>query len=212
MSPRDLANVNVLMCITHVLQFHRRIFAILIDTLTTGLTKLEEPMFTILPEDDAILHLRKPFSFLSNFSRSVVYVDGQSCATVEHAYHMQKTLDPGWREIIRLKKNPQWAKQTASMRSFPQREDWDTMKVEVMRNLLVQKFSRHPKLAAKLLATGDRVIAEANHWGDVRWGVCQDADGVWRGENLLGVLLMEVRAKLRSGELQVCEESAERLT
>ena len=184
----------------------------MINATSLASTKLEEQMFTILPEDDAILDFRRPFSFLSNFSRSVVYVDGQPCATVEHGYQMQKTLDPNWREVIRLKQNPQWAKQSASMKSFPLREDWDTMKVEVMRNLLVQKFSRHPKLAAKLLATGARVIAEANHWGDVRWGVCQDADGVWRGENLLGVLLMEVRAKLRSGELQVCEESAERLT
>ena len=166
-------------------------------------------MFMIMPEDDAILHFRRPFSFLSNFSRSVVYVDGQSCATVEHAYQMQKTLDPGWREIIRLKKNPQWAKQSASMKSFPVREDWDTMKVAVMRGLLEQKFTRHPKIEAKLLATGDRVIAEANHWGDVRWGVCLDAEGIWRGENLLGVLLMEVRAKLRSGELATHEEKAE---
>ena len=47
-----------------------------------------------------------------------------------------------------------------------------------MRDLLVQKFTLYPKLAAKLIATGDRLIAEGNQWGDVRWGVCQDEDGV----------------------------------
>lgn len=126
--------------------------------------------------------------------------------TVEHAYQMQKTLDPAARESIRLKQNPQWAKQSASMRSFPLRDGWSEMSLGMMRSLLEQKFTCHPKLAAKLLATGDRIIAEANYWGDVRWGVCQDADGVWRGENLLGALLMEARAKLRSGELVVRED------
>ena len=169
-------------------------------------------MFHIKPEDDAILDFRRPYTFLSNFSRAVVSADGVNCQSVEHAYQMQKTLDPAWREIIRLKQSPLWARQASRTKAFPIREDWDEIRVGVMRSLLEQKFTCHPKLAAKLLASGDTLIAEGNTWDDCRWGVCQDADGVWRGENLLGVLLMEVRAKLRSGELQVCEESAERLT
>ena len=160
-------------------------------------------MFAIKPEDDAILDFRKPYTFLSNFSRAVVFVDGVRCQSVEHAYQMQKTLDTTWRENIRLKQSPLWARQSTRAKSFPIREDWGGIRVEVMKSLLEQKFTCYPKLAAKLLATGDRIIAEANHWGDVGWGVCQDADGVWRGENLLGVLLMEVRDGLRSGELVV---------
>ena len=63
-------------------------------------------MFIIKPEDDAILDFRKPYTFLSNFSRAVVSVDGVQCQSVEHAYQMQKTLDPQWRETIRLNKSP----------------------------------------------------------------------------------------------------------
>ena len=158
-------------------------------------------MFTIKPEDDAILDFRKPYTFLSNFCRSELTVDGVSCATLEHAYQMQKTLDPVQREIIRLKQSPLWARQSAKSKSFPLREDWDSISVGVMRDLLIQKFTRHPKLAVKLLATGDKIIAEGNTWGDTRWGVCLNDEGNWVGENLLGMLLMEVRDKLRSGDL-----------
>ena len=169
-------------------------------------------MFAIKPEDDAILDFRRPYSFLSNFSRGELFVDGESCATVEHAYQMQKTLDPAARESIRLKGDPKWAKQSASTKSFPLRDGWSEMSLGVMRSLLEQKFTCHSKLAAQLLATGDKIIAEGNTWDDRRWGVCQDEDGVWRGENLLGVLLMEVRTKLRSGELVVRQNEVEKTT
>ena len=149
-------------------------------------------VWAIAEGGDAILSFKREFGFLSNFHRATLTVEGQEYQTVEHADQALKTLDPCAREVIRLKANPHWAKQAARARSFVLQEGWDAMKVRVMRNLLAQKFACHPALAAKLLATGDCLIAEGNAWSDREWGVCRDEDGVWRGHNLLGVLLMEV--------------------
>ena len=65
------------------------------------------------------------------------------------------------------------------------------------------KFSQNAGLHKKLLATGDAILAEANP-RDIIWGVGLsendpkiDAVNAWRGENLLGYILMDIRAKLR---------------
>ena len=60
-----------------------------------------------------------------------------------------------------------------------------------MRDLLVQKFGSG-QLREKLLATGDAELVEENTWGDTFWGVCNG-----RRENMLGTLLMDIRALLR---------------
>ena len=60
-----------------------------------------------------------------------------------------------------------------------------------MREVVWAKFSQNPELGKKLLATGDRYLEETNWWGDRLWGVYQG-----EGENLLGKILMETRARL----------------
>jgi len=57
-----------------------------------------------------------------------------------------------------------------------------------MRKIVFNKFQRNDRLREQLLMTGDKVLIEANSWGDVYWGVC---DGV--GENHLGKILMKTR-------------------
>jgi ribA/ribD-fused uncharacterized protein len=62
-----------------------------------------------------------------------------------------------------------------------------------MREALWAKFTQHPELRSLLLSTGDETIVEHtendNYWGD-------GGDG--SGRNRLGVLLMELREKLRT--------------
>lgn len=72
------------------------------------------------------------------------------------------------------------------------RPGWEETKEEVMKVLLVQKFTRHLDLAQALLSTGEVELVEGNDWGDVYWGVCRG-----QGRNRLGHRLMEVRALLR---------------
>jgi hypothetical protein len=68
---------------------------------------------------------------------------------------------------------------------------WDRDRNNVMRNILIAKFSQDPDLEARLLATGDVELIEGNTWGDTYWGVSNGS-----GQNNLGKILMEVRSEL----------------
>jgi predicted NAD-dependent protein-ADP-ribosyltransferase YbiA (DUF1768 family) len=75
---------------------------------------------------------------------------------------------------------------------IPIREDWDDVKVDIMKEIVESKFNENPDLKEKLLATGGLYIEETNWWNDTFWGVC---NGV--GKNRLGNILMELREKYR---------------
>jgi len=76
---------------------------------------------------------------------------------------------------------------------------WMQNRIDIVRVGLELKFSQNPALAAFLSSTGNKVLIEASP-SDTIWGVglSQANPGIldmslWRGENLLGFLLMEVR-------------------
>lgn len=73
------------------------------------------------------------------------------------------------------------------------RPDWNEVRVDVMRQCLLSKFSSED-LSSRFLLTGDRQLVEGNHWGDRFWGV---DDRTWQGLNHLGELLMEIRGARR---------------
>jgi ribA/ribD-fused uncharacterized protein len=127
------------------------------------------------------------YEFLSNFYPATVSYEGEVYPSVEHAFQAAKTLNPQMRLKIRLS-NASGAKKLG--RQLDLRADWETVKVDVMRELLKAKFS-DPELRAKLKATGEEPLVEGNWWGDTFWGVCRG-----QGDNHLGVLLMEIRDSL----------------
>ncbi len=66
----------------------------------------------------------------------------------------------------------------------------------------VRKFEQNPELKDFLLSTGDLVLVEAGP-GDCIWGIGLGQDNskaqnpeTWRGQNLLGFALMDVRSTL----------------
>lgn len=144
--------------------------------------------------------------FLSNFHLVTVELDGVAYASTEHAYQAAKTLDPEKRRIFTLEFNPNLTPAQARRvgQSMELRDDWDRVKVRVMRELLLQKFS-DPVLHAKLRETGDAYLEESNYWHDVFWGVChhkmegktcKEPEHRPFGGNHLGYLLMDVRSVL----------------
>jgi len=130
------------------------------------------------------------FAFLSNFSLSPIVVDRIKYPTVEHAFQASKTLVRQERQVIAYAATPGQAKKMG--RRLNLRSDWAEVKVDVMWELVREKF-RDSKLKAKLLATGCEELIEGNTWGDTFWGVHQ---GV--GQNQLGKILMEVRAEFQA--------------
>jgi ribA/ribD-fused uncharacterized protein len=76
---------------------------------------------------------------------------------------------------------------------------WDSKKGEIVVQGNVHKFSQNPSLKAFLMATKDKIIVEASPV-DAIWGIGLGPDNpkalnpaTWRGQNLLGFALMEVR-------------------
>lgn len=134
--------------------------------------------------------LTNEWSILSNFHSAVVTLDGVHYPTVEHAYQAAKTLDPKWREKVRACQYPGQAKRVG--RTVPLRPDWEDIKVDVMRELLAQKFTTRNGFGAALLSTGDAELVEGNTWNDRFWGVCNG-----EGLNMLGILLMARRSELQ---------------
>jgi len=127
--------------------------------------------------------------WLSNFWPSEIVFGNWRFPTVEHAYQAAKSNDPAdWERIIGCA-TPGSAK--AEGRYVNLRPDWEEVKLSVMEDLTRMKY-QIPELNQKLLATGDAVIIEDNHWGDRFWGVCKG-----QGKNHLGLIIMKIRKELQ---------------
>lgn len=139
---------------------------------------------------------RGDFGFLSNFHEASIWIDGQQYPSVEHAYQAFKfgpyvTKDDA-HDVVRQAKTPAVAKKLGKAASLP--KNWDTVKVELMRRFVKEKF-KNPILRSMLLATEDAQLVEGNWWNDKFWGVCRG-----QGLNWLGRILMEVRAECKREE------------
>lgn len=83
-------------------------------------------------------------------------------------------------------------------------EKWNEYKYEIVKQGNIYKFSQNTELKEFLLNTKNRVLVEASP-RDRIWGIGMGASNekaenplLWRGQNLLGFALMEVRDKLKT--------------
>jgi ribA/ribD-fused uncharacterized protein len=132
------------------------------------------------------------YGCFSNFSRHPVFLKGKRWRTSEHYFQAQKFAGTPHEEEVRLAKTPMQAANLGRSRKKPLRADWESVKDDVMREAVRAKFTQHDDLREVLLATGDARLVEHtsndNYWGD-------GGDG--SGMNMLGTILMEIRAELR---------------
>lgn len=133
------------------------------------------------------------FRWLSNFVDAEVSFEGESYKSVEHAYVAAKTLNRAMRFEVAACPTAGVAKKMG--KTMPLRPDWTQVRLEIMENLLRQKFS-HPEFAEKLLNTGEQEIVEGNVWHDNFFGSCVCETCGNKGENNLGKLLMKIRGEL----------------
>jgi ribA/ribD-fused uncharacterized protein len=129
----------------------------------------------------------------SNFAAYPIMLASKRWPTSEHYFQAQKFLDATLRDRIRKAKSPMIAARLGRDRSSPLRRDWESIKVGVMTDAVLAKFSQHQDLAELLLATGDALLVEHTE-NDSYWG--DGGDG--SGKNMLGQVLMRVRDRLRS--------------
>lgn len=93
---------------------------------------------------------------------------------------------------------------------------WDDFKYAIVLNGNWCKFSQNQPLREFLLSTGDDVLVEASPYDGI-WGIRLSASAPkaedpqkWRGQNLLGFALMEVRDELRrvTQNADLCDSNA----
>jgi ribA/ribD-fused uncharacterized protein len=134
-----------------------------------------------------------PYGCFANFSAHGFDLDGHGWPTAEHYYQAQKFVGTPHADLIRNAPSPRRAADMGREPSAPRRSDWPQIKDDVMLRAVRAKFTANADILAVLLGSGDEDIVEDSP-SDYYWG--RGADGT--GRNMLGRILMHVRAELRS--------------
>lgn len=138
----------------------------------------------------------KPFGAFSNLYKREIEFEGVRYPTTEHAYQAGKARKESVREWLLNAPSPSLLAMAAhGLYSWDIRSDWSKIKFDRMKQVLYAKFTQHEDLRELLLSTGDARLVEAatvDNLVNRTWG---EVNG--KGKNMLGVLLMEVRAELR---------------
>jgi ribA/ribD-fused uncharacterized protein len=142
-----------------------------------------------------VFFYEQDFYVLSNFSAFNIFWRGYTFDTSEKAYQWEKFLGAcsDTQELIYYARSSHEAFKIAQERNDLRRQNWDKIKVMVMRDILRAKVAQHDYVRKKLLATGNRTLIE-DSWRDSFWGWGPNKDG----ENMLGKLWMKVRDELRA--------------
>lgn len=138
----------------------------------------------------------KPYGAFSNLFRREMVFEGRVCPTAEHAYQAGKARKEAVREWILSAPTPSLVAMAAhGLYTWDIVPDWSRIKFDRMRDVLRAKFNQHEDLRALLLSTGEARLVEMGRTDNAvnrTWG---EVNG--KGLNMLGVLLMDVRAELR---------------
>ena len=105
---------------------------------------------------------------------------------------------PEVQKIILAEGSPMTAKMKSKPYRDQSREDWDRVRVKIMRWVLrVKLVQNFAKFSVQLLETGDLPIVEESRKDDF-WGAKASAAEALVGANVLGRLLMELRDEVRA--------------
>ena len=133
------------------------------------------------------------YGFLSNLYKEPVFFEGKWWDTAEHAYQFGKFRDKEIAEWVMSAPKPHLVSVVGhGIFAFDITPNWSKIKVERMKNILHSKFSLNQELKKKLIETEDSILIE-NSKTDNFWGIGPK----FKGKNMLGKLLMEIREKLQ---------------
>lgn len=164
-----------------------------------------------------------PFTdFLGNFFKAEIKLSRNSYPCAEALYQAAKFIDQNQKldgvfnskllEVfneVNLKKSKSFLQgasighaawelgQVLNKSGINQRENWNSLNILIMENILRLKYDQNPQLAELLLQTGNCVLNERTD-NDSFWGGGVLADGVYVGQNQLGQCHMRLRAEMQS--------------
>lgn len=138
----------------------------------------------------------KPYGPLSNLYKRTIVFEGEEYKTSEHAYQAGKARKEEVKRWLMAAPSPALLAMAAhGLYVWDVHPDWSKTKFDRMKRILLCKFTQHQDLQELLLSTGNKRLVEVatvdnavnRLWGEVNG----------KGENKLGVLLMEVREEIR---------------
>ncbi|RLJ22842.1 hypothetical protein DJ031_00170 [bacterium endosymbiont of Escarpia laminata] len=151
------------------------------------------------------LQFRGAGSFLSNFYPCEIHIWGEVFTCTEAAYQFKKARhfhdENTARKIQTARTGIQAKYWSKSIRWIPDRVvSWLSQRRSVMHAILAVKF-RVSKLRQRLLATGDARLIENVPSAEGFWGKSSNRNKP--GENILGVILMQVRDFVRQRSIRL---------
>ena len=173
----------------------------------TRLPKSLDPHYISTRQSDTSLAFFTGLCPLSNFFECNLTVAGESYHSVEQFYQMNKAQTAGdEHSVARIlaAKTPLECKNLGDKVKLGTKAAlWDKSCLNIMRLALQQKIAQNDVVRKFLVDTGTKQLGEANG-NDTFWGTgialskLNSANPAnWRGENKLGLLLMELRETLK---------------
>lgn len=156
------------------------------------------------PENQAqtliLFYGRRPI--YSNFVMTMFKVDGRQFNCTEQYFQYQKAKyfddQPTAGQIMKTGSPARQKKLGRSVKGYDEQR-WRQIRMKVMEDGCMAKFTQNQKAKETLLATGDKILVECTP-NDRVWGnglhlsdkraLCPKK---WRGTNLMGQVLMKVR-------------------
>ena len=154
------------------------------------------------PADKTVSFLKVDgeWGLLSNFARTPIVVDGVTFDCTEKLFQVIKFTDDESRKVIYSKKGQpikMMARHQEKVGSV--REDWGRIFIDVMKFCLMQKYSQSEAFRKELERSKGMFIVEQQPNPKRPAGAYSaklSEDGkTWRGPNIMGRLLMELRDK-----------------
>lgn len=164
----------------------------------------------IIYERKTDTHLYFLRGVFSNFQKCKLKYKNIELSTTEQAFMLEKAIyfqDAKSVDNI-IKANTPWEAKAFGRQVTPFNADiWYQICYDIMYDVNVAKYQQNKNFANILLDTKDLILVEANP-KDKIWGVGLSADDndildekKWKGENLLGQVLMQIRKELKEGKI-----------
>ena len=154
------------------------------------------------PDNEQFLMFYSTSSVFSNFHPSKFTMNGLVFTSNEQYYQYKKAeffQDSVKMKMILSAQTPGLQKKLGCSIDDFDKEEWSTVSRQHMFNGCYGKFAQNPSLSSKLKSTDGWTLVEASP-SDLIWGIglsrfnpsSSNRDN-WRGQNLLGQVLMEIR-------------------
>ncbi len=154
-------------------------------------------------------HEYEPFGVFSQWFKCSFVIEGIRYETAEQYMMAKKALMAGDLQnyvLIMNESDPEKCKKLGKKVRNLDVEAWAKCKEEIVYHANLAKFSQNEKALQYLLSSGNKILVEASPY-DTIWGIGLEAADVdsthpdrWRGQNLLGKILMRVRDDLKPAQ------------